>query len=82
MLAELSAVVRINGLVRVINDNEINLRITTENSALARRVFSLIKELYGVNAEIIIRRSPKLKKNIIYILILTFSKGLKKYLMI
>ncbi|NLI57729.1 MAG: DNA-binding protein WhiA [Clostridium sp.] len=80
MLAELSAVVRINGLVRVINDNEINLRITTENSALARRVFSLIKELYGVNAEIIIRRSPKLKKNIIYILILTFSKGLKKIL--
>lgn len=80
MLAELAAVVRINGLVKVINENEINLRITTENSALARRVFLLIKELYGVNTEIIIRRSPKLKKNIVYILILTSSKGLKKIL--
>lgn len=80
MLAELSAVVRINGLVKVINQNEINLRITTENSALARRVFSLIKELYDVNAEVVIRRNPKLKKNIVYILILTSSKGLKKIL--
>lgn len=80
MLAELSAVVRINGHIKVINDNEINLKITTENSALARKVFSLIKELYGINAEIIIRRSKKLKKNIMYILILTCSKGLKRIL--
>lgn len=80
MAAELSAVIRINGYVKAINDNEINLKITTENSALARKVFSLIKELYRINAEIIIRRSKKLKKNIMYILILTCSKGLKEIL--
>ncbi|TYQ16399.1 UNVERIFIED_CONTAM: hypothetical protein Cloal_2933 [Acetivibrio alkalicellulosi] len=80
MLAELAAVVRISGHVKVFSSNEINLRITTENAALARKVFLIIKDLYGINAEMIIRRSPKLKKHVIYILILTCSKGLKKIL--
>ncbi|MDQ2086137.1 DNA-binding protein WhiA [Herbivorax sp. ANBcel31] len=80
MLSELASVVRINGYVKAISHNEINLRITTENAALARKVFSLIKELYRVNAEMIIRRSKKLKKHVMYILILTYSKGLKKIL--
>lgn len=79
-MCELAAAVRISGLIKIANKNEINLRIITENAAFARRVFLLIKELYGINAEMSIRRSLKLKKHIVYVLILTSSKGLKKVL--
>lgn len=79
-LFELAAAVRISGLIKTVNPNEINLRIITENAAFARRVFSLIKNLYGINAEMSIRRSRKLKKHIVYILALTSSKGLMKVL--
>ncbi len=79
-LFELAAAARISGLIKVVNTNEINLRLITENAAFARRVFSQIKDLYGINAEISIRRSRKLKKNIVYILVLTSSKGLMKVL--
>jgi len=61
-LFELAAAARISGLIKVVNANEINLRLVTENAAFARRIFSQIKDLYGINAEISIRRSPKLKK--------------------
>ncbi|MFZ5988650.1 MAG: DNA-binding protein WhiA [Bacillota bacterium] len=80
ILSEFAAVVRISGLVKFANVSEVNLRITTENAAFARRVFSLIKELYGVNAEMSIRRSQKLKKHVVYILVLTSSKGVKNIL--
>lgn len=80
LLHELAAVIRISGLIKAVSPNEINLRITTENAAFARRVFMLIKELYGINAEMSIRRSKKLKKHIIYILVVTSSKGLKNIL--
>jgi len=79
-LFELAAAARISGLIKVVNANEINLRLVTENAAFARRIFSQIKELYGINAEISIRRSPKLKKNIVYIIVLTSSKGLMRIL--
>jgi len=36
--------------------------------------------LYGINVEMSIRRSRKLKKHIVYMLVLTCSKGLKKVL--
>jgi DNA-binding protein WhiA len=80
LLHELAAVIRVSGMIKVINVNEVNLRITTENAAFARRIFSLIKELYGINAEMSIRRSRKLKKHVVYLIVLTLSKGLKNIL--
>ncbi|WP_010251502.1 DNA-binding protein WhiA [Acetivibrio cellulolyticus] len=80
MLSELAAAIRISGLIKAISPNEVYLKITTENAAFARRVFSLLKVLYGVNAEISVRRSKKLKKHVLYILVLTSSIGLMKIL--
>lgn len=79
-LNELAAAIRISGLVKFINQNEVYLKISTENAAFARRIFSLFKILYGLNAEISVRRSKKLKKHVMYILVLTSSMGLKRIL--
>ncbi len=80
LLSELAAVIRVGSLVRVVNEDEINLRIVTENAAFARRVFSFIKKLFDVQPEIIIRKSKKFKKHVSYILIITSSMRSKEIL--
>lgn len=47
------------------------IKITTENSSVARHVFNLIKELYNISPKIIVRHGYNYKKNYIYILEIT-----------
>ncbi len=63
--AELAALIRLNGELLHVGEM-INITIQTENASIARRVFSLIKELFDVRAEISVRRRMKLKKNNVY----------------
>jgi len=79
-LSELAAAIRLSGTIKVLNQDDVYLKLSTENAAFARRIFSLLKSLYGVNAEISVRRSKKLKKHVLYILVLTSSMGLNKIL--
>lgn len=60
--AELAAFLRMNGVLNIHN-HEYNLDITTENPAIARRIFSLIKKAYNVEPLLIVSRKMKLKKN-------------------
>ncbi|MCX7923650.1 MAG: DNA-binding protein WhiA [Clostridia bacterium] len=80
LLSELSAIVRISGTVRSIGASESNIRIVTENAAFARNTFSVIKRLYNIYPEVVIRRSKKLKKHISYILVVTSTMG-SRYLL-
>ncbi|WP_297817033.1 DNA-binding protein WhiA, partial [uncultured Lactobacillus sp.] len=45
--AELAAFLRMNGTLGL-HDRHFNLDIVTENPAIARRIFSLIKTAYGI----------------------------------
>ena len=65
-VAELSALVRMNGNVNVGN-HKIILDVLTENAAIARKIYTLIKELYQINTELIVRKKMRLKKNNVYI---------------
>lgn len=80
LITELAAVIGISGTVKYTNENDIKIRITTENAAFARRVFSNIKKLYNVYPEVIIRKSKKFKKHVAYILIITSLQGAKRIL--
>ncbi|MFK5221765.1 DNA-binding protein WhiA, partial [Lactobacillus helveticus] len=44
-------------------DHQFSLDITTENPAIARRIFKLIKVAYGFEPLLIVSRKMKLKKN-------------------
>lgn len=65
--AELSALVRINGIMKL-NRKHIILEITTENPSTARYIFSLIKGLYQQQPEVLVRRKSRLKKNHAYMI--------------
>ncbi|MCG1010157.1 DNA-binding protein WhiA [Salinicoccus sp. ID82-1] len=66
MKSELSALIKMNGALSHFNGEWI-INIQTENAAIARRIFTLIRNLYGVEIELLVRRKMKLKKNNVYI---------------
>ena len=47
---------------------EDSIKITTENSSVARQIFNLIKEVYSIGPKITLRRGYNYKKNYVYIL--------------
>lgn len=70
--AELMALIRMNGIIALAN-HQLILNIQTENPAIARRIYSLLKEFYHVESEIVVRRKMKLKKNNQYIVRLRYA---------
>ncbi len=64
--AELSALIRMNGTLTIIR-HQLGLDVVTENPAIARRIYSLIKQVYHQEATLSVRRKMKLKKNNQYV---------------
>lgn len=65
-LSELSALIKMNGIL-TINNGRLTLSVQTENASIARRIYSLIKHFYNVHIDISVRKKMKLKKNNVYI---------------
>ncbi|MGD6804973.1 DNA-binding protein WhiA [Rossellomorea vietnamensis] len=64
--AELSALIRMNGSLSFANKSLI-VNIQTENAAIARRIYSLIKKNFDTPVELLVRKKMRLKKNNVYI---------------
>ncbi|WP_211748721.1 DNA-binding protein WhiA [Paenibacillus sp. Marseille-Q4541] len=64
--AELSALIRMLGSVQLSNKKVI-LDVSTENAAIARRIYSLLKKHFQVHTELLVRKKMRLKKNNVYI---------------
>lgn len=72
--AELSALVRMNGSMRFAGSRQ-TMDIQTENAAIARRIYTLVKRAYRIQAEVLIRKKAQLKKNNVYIVRIPISRG-------
>ena len=70
--ALLSAIIR--------NSSEINqsINLITENAAVSRLVFNLMKDIYGVTPKIIVRKGYNFKKSNIYILEINYKTDIIK----
>lgn len=64
--AELSALIRMNGSLSFSN-RQLVVNIQTENAAIARRIYVLIKRNYDAAVELLVRKKMRLKKNNVYI---------------
>lgn len=80
LLSELSAALCLNGAAAVVPGSGYHIRITTENAAFARRIYSNIRKLCEIYPEVTIRKSKKLKKHVSYMLFVTPSIGSAKLL--
>lgn len=66
MKSELSALIKMNGAVSYF-DGQWVINVQTENAAIARRIFTLIKNVYRIEIDLLVRKKMKLKKNNVYI---------------
>ena len=80
LIAELAAIIRMNGTIQINSLEKINIKFSTENAAIARRIFSLLKILYNVHTEVMVRRNRQLKKNNNYLIIVNYKENTKKIL--
>ncbi|MFK3935923.1 DNA-binding protein WhiA [Alkalihalobacillus sp. NPDC078783] len=73
--AELAALVRMNGSLSFARQ-QVGLDITTENAAIARRIYTLLKQLFPeIFIELLVRKKMRLKKNNVYLV--RVSRGAK-----
>lgn len=80
-LAELAALVRMCGTIQISGMSNINIKFTTENAAIARRLFTFLKEMYEGDIEVMVRRNKQLKKNNNYLIIIKDKDISKKLLL-
>lgn len=64
--AELAALIRMNGSI-FLSNMQMTLDVQTENAAIARRIYTLIKQLFQIHVELLVRKKMRLKKNNVYV---------------
>lgn len=74
-IAELSALIKTCGTISLNSQHNIGLRVASENPAIVRRAFSFIKKCFKVHPEVVVKRNRLLKKNNIYMIIITEGQG-------
>ncbi len=69
--AEISAMIRMSGSIQLAGLKRVNVRIATENPAIARLVFTLFKTSFNVHTEVSVKKNRILKKSNTYVIIIT-----------
>lgn len=67
-IAELSALIKMSGTMSLSGFKRIDLTVVTENPAIARRVFSLLKKVFAISSEIHVKQNKNLKKTNTYLI--------------
>ncbi len=66
---ELLALFRSDGVIHKMDDEQVlMLQFETENAAVARKIFKLLKAMYDISIEVAVRKKRRLKKNNKYML--------------
>ncbi len=79
-IAEIASLINMCGKIKVNTINDISLKVTTENAAVARKYFTLLKKTFNINVEVLIRKSKQLKKNRVYMMYITNTDKVIKVL--
>lgn len=77
---ELLGMIHMAGTILVHSQGKVSVRILSENAAVARKYFSLVKNTFGINAEVMMRKSKQLKKNVMYCLVVSEARGARMIL--
>lgn len=65
-IAEIAAIISLCGRISITADNRYSIKIHTENVAVARKCFTLLKKTFNIVTDVSIRRNSYLKKNRTY----------------
>ena len=78
-IAELSAIMKVGGTIGF-SGQGLNFKITTENPASARMIFTLLKEHFNIHSKLMVKKSTSLKKNNVYMVVIDEKMGVRQLL--
>lgn len=67
-IAEIAAIISLCGRIQINEKDQYCVRIQTENAAVAKKYFALVKKAFQVNPEVTVRQNRSLKKAWMYII--------------
>ncbi|RGZ01838.1 DNA-binding protein WhiA [Clostridium sp. AM58-1XD] len=69
-IAEIAAIISLCGRIQISEDDKYCIKIHTENVAVARKYFTLLKKTFNIGTDVSIRRNPYLQRNMTYTVII------------
>src|SRR3712207_1956761 len=78
--ALLSAIMKVSGSISIGANRKLSFKVTTENPAIARLTFKVLKQYFDIHTRLLVRRSNSLKKNNVYMVMITEEMGLTNFL--
>ena len=76
--AELAALIVTNGNLSLLGRGGVSLNIVTDHAYIARRLYKLLKQEFGLAPAILARKKPRLRKNICYLVKITDPRQAKR----
>jgi len=80
-LAELGALVRSDGMIQILSGGRLALTLTSENPAIARKTFFLLRKIFALQPEVMVRKNSRFKKNNTYLVRISTTSAAKKILL-
>lgn len=78
-LAQISAIMKVSGTISF-SGKGLAFKITTENPASARSIFTILKESFNIHSKLMVKKSNSLKKNNIYMVVIDEEMGVRDLL--
>ncbi|SMC23327.1 hypothetical protein SAMN02745134_01883 [Clostridium acidisoli DSM 12555] len=79
-IAILSAVMKASGTLSLGGNKQVSFNVVTENPAIARFIFKLLKDHFNIHTKILVKRSNSLKKNNVYVVHISEDMGVRDLL--
>lgn len=80
ILSMMSAIMKVSGTL-AFSSSKLSFKITTENPSTARFIFKLLKDHLLIHGRLIVKKSSSLKKNNVYVIIISEEMGLRNLLL-
>lgn len=78
-ISQLSAIMKVSGTIGF-SGSGMSFKIATENATSARLIFTLLKEHFNIHSKLMVKKSNSLKKNNLYMVLITEEMGVKELL--
>ncbi len=75
--AQLSAIMKASGTLGFGFNRSVTFKIITENPAIARWIFKSLKDVFDIHSKLLVKKSNSLKKNNIYMVLITEDVDVK-----
>lgn len=79
-ISELSAIMKASGTLSLTGNKKLGFRIITENPAIARLIFKLLKVHFNIHTNLMVKKSNSLKKNNVYVVHISEEMGARELL--